>query len=179
MNRMIDFLKENRAVAACLVGIVAVFAIATAASGCSLGDIIQHDVPRDMQEYNGGEGKVSLNDAPFVMEDYIMVVQRNQRQFMEANDRAMLVFDFLNSLMTIGIEEIGNSPIPGATLISGMLLGVAGLMTPKPGSARQVAKEKEASFNEGQSRASEQMRAMIPDEAALRELLKQMKGDSA
>lgn len=174
MRAVIDFFRSNKAASLSVLSIVLVIMGALAMQGCTLGDMIRHDVPKDMQEFNDGKGKVSLNDAPFVMEDYVASVERNIRQFSEANERANLVFDFLNSAMTIGFEEIGNSPIPGATIFSGLLLGLGGLMTRKPGTAKEIAQEKMASFNAGQDRALEQAKAFVSEEN-MRNLLAALK----
>jgi len=164
MNAILSFFKNNKAATLSVLSVALVVFGALAMQGCTLGDMIRHDVPKDMQEFNDSEPKVSLNDAPFVVEDYVQNVERNLRQFAEANERANLIFDFVNSAMTIGIEELGNSPIPGATIFSGLLLGLGGLMTRKPGTAKEIMEEKMASFNAGQDRALEQAKHFVSEE---------------
>lgn len=174
MNTVLNFFRTNKS--AVLLALCAVLVVcgATAMSGCSLGDMIRHDVPKDMQEYNDGEGKVSLNDAPFVMEDYLSAVERNVRRFTESNEKAHLINDFMSSLMTVGLEELGNSPIPGATIFSGLLLGLGGLMTRKPGTAKEIAEEKMKSFNKGQEVALSQAKNLVSEDT-MRQLLAALK----
>lgn len=174
MKSVLNFFRQNKTASAVILALVAVVVIAGLISGCSLGSFIKHKVPSDMREFNDNQSMVSLDDAPFVMEDYVDSVERNIRQFTEANEKAHLIFDFVNSAVTVGVEELGNSPIPGAAMISGVLLGVAGLMTRKPGTAREMADEKMASFNAGQEKAVSQLQSLIsPD--ALRELLSKLR----
>lgn len=171
---MFSFFRNNKG--AVLAALCAVFVVvgALAMNGCSLGSFIKHDVPKEMQKFNNGEPKVNLDDAPFVLEEYIASCERNLRKFSESNEKAHLIHDFVNSALTIGMEELGNSPIPGATIFSGVLLGVAGLMTRKPGTATEVAKAKMASFNAGQNKALEQAKLLVGPEQmrALVEALK-------
>ncbi len=164
MKTLLNFFKTHKAATLSVFAIVLVVFGALAMQGCSLGDMIRHDVPKDMQEFNDGEGKVSLNDAPFVMEDYTSNVERNLRQFAEANERAALLFDFLNSVATIGLEELGNSPIPGATILSGLLLGLGGLMTRKPGTATEIMEEKFASYEKGKNDALDAAKKFVSEE---------------
>jgi len=164
MNAILSFFKNNKAASLSVLAVVLVLVGAVAMQGCTLGDMISHEVPKDMQEFNDGEPKVSLNNSPFVVEDYVSDVERNLRQYAEANERALLIFDFVNSAMTIGLEELGNSPIPGATIFSGLLLGVGGLMTRKPGTAKEIMEEKMASFNKGQDAALEQAKLLVGPE---------------
>lgn len=178
MKAILNWFKQNKTATAMLVAVVVIMGSAAVMSGCSgLGDFIKHPVPKDMQEFNDGEGKVSINDAPFVLEDYLSSVRRNVDRFVADNEKAHLVHDFFSSILTIGIEELGNSPIPGATMLSGLLLGVGGLMTRKPGTAKEIASEKMASFNKGQEVALSQIRELVsPDK--MRELLEQIKKES-
>jgi hypothetical protein len=178
MNTVLNFFRTNKS--ATLMALCAVLCItgALAMSGCSLGGFIKHDVPKDMQPFNDGEGKVNLNDAPFVMEDYLSSVERNVRRFSESNEKAHLLMDGMRSLMTVGLEELGNSPIPGATILSGLFLGLGGLMTRKPGTAKEIAAEKMASFNKGQTVALEQARALVSEDT-MRALVAAMKETAA
>lgn len=164
MKSILAFFRNNKGATLAVGAAGMVIFGAVAMSGCTLGDMIHHDVPKAMRQYNGGEPKVSLNDAPFVMDSYLNSVERNVRQFAEANARANLIFDFINSAMTVGLDELGNSPIPGATIFSGLLLGLGGLMTRKPGTAKEIAEEKIASFNKGQNAALEQAKLLVGPE---------------
>jgi hypothetical protein len=174
MKAVMSFFKSNKLAVVLVLTVVAVLSGASLMVGCGLGDMIRHDVPKDMQAWNEGEAKVSVNEAPFVLESYLDDVERNVTRFSAANERAMLVFQFANSLVTVGLEELGNSPIPGASIASGLLLGIAGLMTRKPGTAKEVAKEKMASYNKGVDMVMEQMKNRLSEEA-VREMLKQIK----
>tara|TARA_R110001583_G_scaffold8524_14_gene40896 strand:+ start:895 stop:1320 length:426 start_codon:yes stop_codon:yes gene_type:complete len=136
--------------------------------------MMTHRVPKEMRSYTGGEDYVSLNESPFVLEDYMADAQRNIEQYVEANEKSALLFDFINSAVTVGIEEVGNAPFPGAAIVSGLLLGFSGLMIKKPGTAMEMAKEKMSSYNKGQDVALEQFRDMVSPEK-LREIVATLK----
>lgn len=174
MSAVIDFFRSNKGAVVSLAGAVGVLVLAFAMQGCNLGDMMTHRVPKEMRSYTDGEDYVSLNESPFVLEEYMADAQRNIDQYVDANEKSALLFDFINSAVTVGIEEVGNAPIPGATVISGLLLGFAGLMIKKPGTAGAIAKEKMESFNKGQDVALEQFRDMVsPDK--LREIVSTLK----
>lgn len=174
MKAIINFFKTHKPALAAVLITMLVLVGAAALQGCMLGDMIKHQVPDGMQSFNDGEPDVSLNDAPYLMEEYVDDVNRNIRQFNEANDRAHILFDVVNSLMTIGIEELGHSPVPGASFIAAGLLGFGGLMTRKPGTSREVAEEKRASFNKGQDVAMTMAKQFVSEET-MRAMLQAIK----
>lgn len=172
--KILDFIKSNKAATA-LVALAAAFLIGAAAmQGCSLGSMIKHDVPPAMRQFNDGEPRVSLNDAPFVLEAYLDNVERSVGQFVLANEVSHKVRDVFASLTTIGLEMIGDAPFPGAALISGSLLGIAGLMTRKPGTAKEIADEKMASYNKADEAWRKQLDGILSDEA-LRKVVEEIK----
>jgi hypothetical protein len=174
MKKILEFIKTNKAATA-LVALAAAFLIGAAAmQGCTLGSMIKHDVPPSMRQYNDGEPKVSLNDAPFVLEAYMTDAQRNVQQFIMANEIGHKVRDVLASLTTIGLEQIGNAPFPGAALLSGGLLGIAGLLTRKPGTAAEIAKEKMASYNKADEKWRSQLDGVLSEDK-LRKLVEEIK----
>lgn len=180
MNKILDAIKDNKATMVCLVLIAFIITFSAFATGCTPGDMIKQDVPKPMQIFNDGQSKVSLNDAPFVLDAYLTDCQRTVEQFVAANERAHAFFDGLNTLVTFGIGELGNSPIPGASIASGLLLGLAGLMMKKPGTAKMIADEKMASFNKGlemaTAKVAEQKSVVTPETlAALVAALKEIK----
>jgi hypothetical protein len=174
MKKIFDYFRNNKLSTALVAVAAAVLIGAAAMQGCSLGSMIKHDVPPAMRQFNDGEVKVSLNDAPFVIEAYMDNVERNVQQFVEANAVGHKVRDVVASLATIGLEEIGNAPFPGAALISGGLLGIAGLMTRKPGTAAEIAREKMASFNKADKQWRAQLDGVLSD-AQLRSLVEEIK----
>lgn len=161
MRTVIDFIKNNKAASAAYVAVPALILVALAMSGCSLGDVITHRVPPNLQSFSDGESSVSLNESQRVM-GYILA---DVEAYVEANEKAHLIFDVLNSALTVGIEEVGSSPFPGAAFLMAPIFGFAGLMTRKPGTAREIAEEKMASFNKGQEAALEQLKSAVTPDA--------------
>jgi hypothetical protein len=174
MKKITEWIKTNKWSTALLAVAAAVLIGAAAMQGCSLGTIIKHDVPPAMRQYNDGKPKVSLNDAPFVLEDYLSGVERNVGQFVAANEVAHKVRDVIASLATIGLEELGNAPFPGAAMVSGLLMGVAGLMTRKPGTAAEIAREKMASYNKADDAWRKQLDGVMSEDA-IRKLVEEIK----
>jgi hypothetical protein len=174
MKKILDYMKQNKWSTALVALAASVLIGAAAMQGCSLGTMIKHDVPPAMRQYNDGETKVSLNDAPFVLEAYLTGVERNVKTFVAANAVGHKVRDVLATLATIGLEELGNAPFPGAALVSGALLGVAGLMTRKPGTAAEIAKEKMASFNKADAAWRTQLDGVMSEDS-IRKLVEEIK----
>lgn len=174
MKKILEFIKTNKATTALVAVAAAVLIGAAAMQGCTLGTMLKHDVPPKMREFNDGKVKVSLNDAPFVIEAYLGDVERNVSQFVAANEVSHKVRDVIASLATIGLEELGNAPFPGAAMVSGVLLGVAGLVTRKPGTAAEIAKEKMASFNKADKQWRDQLQGVLGD-TQIRALVEEIK----
>lgn len=174
MKKILEWIKTNKWSTALVAVAASVLIGAAAMQGCTLGSMIKHDTPPGMRKFNDGESKVSLNDAPFVLEAYLNDVERNVSQFVAANEVAHKVRDVIASLATIGLEELGSAPFPGAAMVSGVLLGVAGLLTRKPGTAAEIAKEKMASYNKADAQWRKQLDGVL-SEAQLRGLVEQIK----
>jgi hypothetical protein len=174
MKKIIEWIKTNKASTWLVAGAASVLITAAVMQGCTLGGLIKHDVPPAMRQFNGGDPKVSLNDASFVLEAYLNDVERNVTSFVAANEVAGKVHDVITSLVTIGLDELGNSPLPGAGLLSGVLLGFAGLMTKKPGTAAMVAEEKMASYNKADEAWRSQLDGIL-SEQQLRSIVEEIK----
>lgn len=177
MRAVIDFFKKNKVAVSLIAAAAAVGITIATMQGCAMSDYFKHDVPTAMQEFNDGDAKVSLTDSQYVLDDYVADVSRNIQRFQANQDRTHRAFVTVKTLVKVGLEEAG-SAIPGGTILMGLLFGGAGLMTRKPGTAKEVAKEKEASFNAGQKKAVDQMQGIV-DPDAIRQLVKTLRGGSA
>lgn len=120
--------------------------------GCSIDRLVKHPVPPGMQEANGGEAVVSMADSPFVRDRFLAGVESNLSQYDLAAADAAIFAEILNSAVSLGIQELGTSALPGGTLLLGLLGTLGGLYLPKPGTEKRIAQEKEASFNTGMAR---------------------------
>lgn len=132
--------------------IVAIFAVSLPQlTGCSLADVVKTDVPIGIQRSIGSENKVSLREANYTWAQWINHVEVNSEQFAENIDRSNQVFGLLSAFTNTGLESldgtIGQTPL-GATLVA-LLAGAAGLFTKRPGTDKQISKEKEDSYNAG------------------------------
>jgi hypothetical protein len=174
MKKIIEWIKTNKASSALVALAASVLITAAVMQGCTLGTMIKHDVPPAMRSFNDGKPKVSLNDAPFVLEAYLDDTERNVSSFVAANEVAHKVRDVIASLTTIGLEELGNAPFPGAALVSGVLMGFAGLMTRKPGTAKEIAEQKMASYNKADEAWRKQLDGIL-NEQQLRGIVEEIK----
>lgn len=175
MNAIANWLSQNKTAAVTFVLVPIALMFMLKAQGCGLDRIIKHPVPPDMQEVNGGEEQVSLADSPFVRESYIETVERNLRMYDMAAEDAALLFQFVNSAVTLGIEEIGTSAIPGGTILLGLLGSIGALYTRKPGTDREIREEKEASYRKGREDLMETLGSVSSVEG-LRQILDEYRG---
>lgn len=129
------------ALAAALVGV----AMMTAASGCSIGDFVQSDVPLDARKAEGLPPRLSHNDNVVAYESWIASVENTNAQWQESiSDSAYIVE--LGSAFTIDALQLGEgyiSALPLGTLGVGALSLLGGVLLPRPGEgkAREQARE--------------------------------------
>jgi hypothetical protein len=152
---MMDWIKDNRMAVSLFVASVAVLFISLAAAGCQVSDLITVDVPTDVKEAVGVDGRVSLTQIPDVWDDWQAYVEKNTKRLESSTERSYELLGFINSAtdVAIGAAEGAASSFPGGALLVGLLSGAAGLYMKKPGTDRAIAKEKEASYNAGMEKA--------------------------
>jgi hypothetical protein len=164
LSRIVNWIKDNKATVIAAAAAVLVFGGGLLGQGCSLGDILKHPVPDGMQAVNGGKDMVSLNDSAYVMDRYLDEVEHNVESYQRGYDTLMLIHQTADALITTGIQEIGNSTIPGASILSGLLLSIAALYKRKPGDSKLIAQEKMDSHNHGVEQAMAVAASMLPAE---------------
>lgn len=152
---MIEWIKSNRITVSFAVAAVAVLLVSVAAAGCQVSDLITVDVPTDVKDAVGVDGRVSLTQVPDIWDDWQDYVKRNTERLERSTERSYELLGFINSAtdIAIGAAEGAASSFPGGALLVGLLGGAAGLYMKKPGTDRVIAKEKEASYNAGMEKA--------------------------
>jgi hypothetical protein len=152
---MMDWIKDNRMAVSLFVASMTVLFISLAAAGCQVSDLITVDVPTDVKEAVGVDGRVSLTQIPDVWDDWQDYVEKNTKRLESSTERSYELLGFINSAtdVAIGAAEGAASSFPGGALLVGLLSGAAGLYMKKPGTDRAIAKEKEASYNAGMEKA--------------------------
>lgn len=139
-----SFLKQNRAgtgiLAVALAAAIGMFLI----SGCKVTDWVQVDVPAQVQKATGVAPRVTLTEAPEVMEDYVRYGDRFAVNIDEANERLA----WFMSIADIGMR-IGAAQLPAGGFALAALTGLGGLLLKGPG----TAKEKEKSYAKGKTDA--------------------------
>lgn len=152
---MIDWIRSNPLSLSLGVGAVLALLVSLTASGCQVSDLITVDVPEDVKEAVGVEGKVTLTDVPDVWDDWQDYVRKNTDRLESETERAYELLGFINSATDLAITAAGNAApaFPGGAILVGLLTGAAGLYMKKPGTDREIAKAKEASYNAGMEKA--------------------------
>lgn len=140
MKGIFDWLTRNKA-GVSILAIAAAAALGIAVvSGCTASDFVKVKVPTEVQKATNTPAKVSLTEAPEVLEDYV----RGGERFKDNIERGYEILGFLTSLTDVGIE-FGKGAIPGGALGLSLLTGLGGLFLKGPG----TAKEKRDSYNKG------------------------------
>jgi hypothetical protein len=114
--------------------ILAIVGFATA-QGCNLQSFIKVDVPKGVAEsVDLPEGKLTLDQADAVFEDWTLFVTSNTKRFQVAVDDANQRYELLNQYVNIGlsIAQTSTTGIPYGGLLFAALTGAAGIMVPQP-----------------------------------------------
>lgn len=177
---LVDRIKRNKASSGFVAAALIVILAGAAMQGCMLQDVIKHGVPRGMQKFNDGEPKVSLRESAYLRESYIDDVERNLRQYDDSAADSFMLLDIVTSGLTFGITAIGESPIPGAAILSTALLGLAGLFTNKPGTDKKIQDEKIKSHNRADMQWRQTLTAILSPELMAKAvaMIDSKKGDS-
>lgn len=136
------------------------------AQGCDMQSMIRVDVPADVVATVAPDeldGKITLDEAERVWEDWNAYVIRNTERFKDAIEDANERYYALTSLvdMGIGVASDASSSFPGGALVMSILGVVTGMFIKRPGEDGRVASEKEHSYNAGLAKARELISATI------------------
>lgn len=140
MKGLLEFLKANKTGVSILGVVLAGFIVMAGMNGCQLTDLVSVKVPRAVQNATNSPPKITLTEAPEVMQAYI----REGERFKENIAQGYKWLGFLASLSNTGIE-MGKSMIPGGAIGLSLLTLAGGIFIKGPG----TAKEKNDSYNKG------------------------------
>ena len=154
---MLEWIKKNGWSTTFAAAAVGIALMGLLLSGCQMSDLIKVDVPKDVQEAVDSEPKVTLTAAPDLWDDWQAYVKRNTEKLESRTERAYELLGFINSAtdMALVAAEGAAPAFPGGAILVGLLGGTAGLFLKRPGTDKQIAKEKEASYNAGMEKARE------------------------
>lgn len=131
-----------------MVALVASGVLLTA-QGCDLRQFVPVNVPKDVMEaVDLPEGRLTLDQAEIVWEDWEQYVTSNTKRFENAVDDANNRYAVLHQIFSIGLEGVGTASggIPYGGLMFGALTGITGLLLPTPkvlSAKKKEEKEKE------------------------------------
>jgi hypothetical protein len=149
---MWQWLKDNANGLVMLVMALSIVGVLWVMSGCSLGDLIQVEVPRDVAKAIGTPSSIKLSQSDQAWEDWTAYVEKGSRQFSDNIADANYTFGVIQAFAQTGIEAGSTAALglgPGGALIGTLLAFGGGLMLKKPGTDTTVRKEKEDSYNKG------------------------------
>ena len=130
----------------------AVFILFASLQGCDLRTFVAVDVPPGVESaLSLPADSTTLADGENVVEEWRAYVTRESQRLDEALGDSYSKYEIVESLTSMGFHAAaeGVGGLPGGALITSGLALVAGLFIPKPGSARELQKEKEDSYNAG------------------------------
>jgi hypothetical protein len=117
------------------IGLILAIVVFASAQGCNLQSFIRLDVPKGVAEaVDLPEGKLTLDQADAVFEDWSTYVTSNTKRFQVAVDDANQRYELLNQYVNIGlsIAQTSTTGIPYGGLLFAALTGAAGIMVPQP-----------------------------------------------
>lgn len=132
---------------------VLIVAALTLVGGCSLDEVIRVDVPRDVQKDMGVGSKISLRDARELRETLLERQQASIRAFDREIADGAFAEEFagaaVNDLMPIALPAVGN--LPGGAVLVGLVTGIAGLITRRPGDAKKIKEAEDSGYDMGRT----------------------------
>ena len=117
------------------IGLILAIVVFASAQGCNLQSFIRLDVPKGVAEaVDLPEGKLTLDQADAVFEDWSTYVTSNTKRFQVAVDDANQRYELLNQYVNIGlsIAQTSTTGIPYGGLLFAALTGAAGVLVPQP-----------------------------------------------
>ena len=136
---------------------LAVISAITLASGCSLDEVITVDVPRDVQKTMGTGDTVNLREARQLREQLVerqaASVRAFDREIADGAFQEELGGMVINDVLPIAIPAVGE--LPGGTVLVGLITGIAGLMTRRPGDGGKLKEAEDKGYDMGRTEAAE------------------------
>jgi len=140
--------------------VVGLVLLLTVMQGCSIDEIVTVDVPRDAQKTLGVGDKVTLRDARELREQ---LVERNNaslrsfdREIADGAFAEQLGTAAVNDVLPIAVPAVGN--LPGGAVLVGLLTGVAGLLTRKPGEGKRLKEAEDKGYDMGRRETLESVK---------------------
>lgn len=163
MNRIIEYIKNNKTGVSVLVTAIILMLGLVAASGCRVADIVKVNVPQQVCESTGVKPVITLSKATHVRQQFIDDFTVALTEFDENIEGASAFHDLATSLLNTGMVagQGALAGVPGGAFLLSFLTGIGGLYLKKPGTDIEMAQAKQASFNSGQRKA----RALLAEAA--------------
>lgn len=138
---------------------LAIFTVTATVTGCNLGDVIRTKTPVEVQRSEKLPEKLSLNEAQDELDRYVYNVEQNITQWNENIEEGLALQALLSDIaMTeLSPERLALMGIPVGGPAALLLSFGIGTFLKRPGdkSAKEVATEKESSYNAGLKKAKE------------------------
>lgn len=139
-----------------LTGLI-IFTVTMAVTGCNLGDVLRTKVPPAVQKSESLPKSLTLNESQVEFERYLTNVELTSAQWTESIESSLALQSLLQDIaMTeLSPERLALLGIPVGGPAALLLTFGIGTFLKRPGdiSPKQVAKEKESSYNAGIDKA--------------------------
>lgn len=154
---MKEILEKNRRAAILISSSIGVLLLAATLQACQIEDLIKVDVPSDVAEAIGSEGRIPVSATSEAWEDWVAWVDRESSRFADRIDQGQETAGVLRSLTETGLQigQDAASTLPGGAAIASVLAGLGGLFLRRPGDAKREGLEKESSYNAGLEKGRE------------------------
>lgn len=148
---MKQFLEQNRKASVLICGALLAMLVASALSACSLEDMIDFDVPPKVAAAIDVSESEPVSMSAQVWEDWEAWVEKESRRLADSISESEKTLGVLRSLSETGLSlgQGAASTLPGGALISSALALAGGLFLKRPGTDKEVSKEKERSYKAG------------------------------
>lgn len=151
MKELGQILRQNRKASVFICSAIGFLLLAATLSACSIEDMIDFDVPPKVAKAIDVEESEPVSRASQVWDDWQVYVERESARLADSIDDAQRSVGLLRSLSDTGLAlgQSAASTLPGGALISSGLALMGGLFLKRPGTDKQVSKEKEKSYQAG------------------------------
>lgn len=111
-----------------------------ALQACDLRSFVKVDAPPAVLEsVDLPEGRLTLDEAEAVREDWVFWVESNTKRFDAAVTKSEETYAVIHQIVSIGLDTAGQASngIPYGGILFGALTGLTGLMLPQPKFSRK------------------------------------------
>jgi len=157
MNTIGDWIKQNKSAVGLMAALVVGVSVTMGMKGCDINSWVKVSVPGPIATRLGTPPRVTLAEAPLVLQDWQAYSERYARQFASNIEEARAWADMFRMAIDLGYahaETAAFAAFPAGGAAMGLVSFALGLVLNRPGTAQRMSKEKEKSYNAGLDKAT-------------------------